>query len=331
MKLLVTGATGFIGRRLCMELISQGHQVSGLVRHRQNIPANLLDSMTWYPISGLDDEQPLAVACNGIEVVIHLAAHVHRMGDTDEQESVYTQVNCQGSLNLARAASTAGVGRFIFLSSIKVNGEERQTAYCASDEPKPQDVYARSKYAAEQGLQLLAQEKSLSLVIIRPPLVYGEGVKANFLQLTGWVKRGIPMPLAGIYNQRSMVSVVNLVDLIRVCINHPDADGQVLLVSDGETVSTSQLVERIARSYSVNARLFKCPAGLLHLFARLTGRADSLERLLGSLTVDINPTCERLSWTPPVTMQQTLLAMATKELSKNDRSGRNDMNKDNRC
>ena len=244
---------------------------------------------------------------------MHLAARVHQMAEGSGPTSFYDDVNYVGSLNLAKIAQAQGIRRMIFLSSIKVNGEERKAPYRSDDNPNPVDPYGQSKYKAEKGLQCLSSNSGLGLVIIRPPLVYGVGVKANFAQLVRWVKNKVPLPLAGINNHRSMVGIDNLCDLIITCLQSPAAVGQTLLVSDGETVSTSVLVNRIAKAYGVKARLFWLPQTLLKLIGRLIGKADTVERLLGSLSVDIEPTCRLLNWHPPVTMQETLDLMARHE------------------
>ncbi|MFT6916429.1 MAG: nucleoside-diphosphate-sugar epimerase [Motiliproteus sp.] len=277
------------------------------------MPEALLESIEPIKISGLDDKEVIAQALIGMDVVIHLAARVHAMDDTASQDAEYERDNHQSTMSLVRLAANAGVRRFVFLSSIKVNGEERALPYRISDTPNPQDAYARSKYCAESDLLAYGQNNPLEVVVIRPPLVYGEGVKANMLQLIRWVNRGIPLPLAGISNQRSLLSVVNLVDLLRVCISHPDARGQVLLVADDEAVSTSQLIQTIARAYGVKPRLFYCPQWLLRLIAGLMGRAGSVDRLLGSLAIDTRATKLRLNWQPPTTLQLTLVNMAKAE------------------
>ncbi|MFT5720281.1 MAG: nucleoside-diphosphate-sugar epimerase [Motiliproteus sp.] len=277
------------------------------------MPEVLLDSIDLVKISGLDDELAITQALIGVDVVIHLAARVHAMDDTASQDAEYERDNHQGTISLARLAVNAGVRRFIFLSSIKVNGEERALPYSISDTPNPQDAYARSKYSAESDLLAYGKNNDLEVVVIRPPLVYGEGVKANFLQLIRWVDRGVPLPLAGLSNQRSLVSVVNLVDLLSICIAHPDARGQVFLVADDEAVSSSQLIQAIAQAYGVKPRLFYCPQWLLRLMAKLIGRSSSADRLLGSLAIDTSATKRRLDWQPPTTLRRTLLDMARTE------------------
>jgi len=313
LNVLVTGASGFVGQHLCHTLAQQGCTVRGLVRDPSRLSSALRDSIQPVKITGLDDTATIAAALVGIDVVIHLAARVHAMDDTQAQDAEYERVNHQGSMQLVRMAAAAGVRRLLFLSSIKVNGEERAAPYSLTDIPNPQDSYSRSKYAAESGLLAFAENSQLEVVVVRPPLVYGKGVKANFAQLIHWVVQGVPLPLASVKNQRSLVSVVNLVDLLQVCMTHPKACGQVFLVADDEVVSTTRLIQNIAQAYSVNARLFYCPQWLLRVIAKLLGRASSADRLLGSLSVDISATKQCLDWHPPVTMMQTLVEMANAE------------------
>ncbi|MEH6823697.1 MAG: NAD-dependent epimerase/dehydratase family protein [Motiliproteus sp.] len=302
-------------------MIRQHYSVRGLVRDPGRFSAAQLGSVDLVKISGLEDEVAIARALAGIDVVVHLAARVHAMDDTQAQDSEYDRVNHQGTLTLARLAKNAGVRRFIFLSSIKVNGEERVVPYSAADVPNPQDAYARSKYRAESALLAYGQASGFDVVVIRPPLIYGAGVKANFLQLIRWVKRGIPLPLAGLTNRRTLVSITNLVDLVRVCVVHPQAEGQIFLVSDGEAVSTSTLIRRIAQAYGVKPRLFYCPDILLRMIAKLLRRSSSADRLLGSLAVDITHTQQCLDWQPPATMLQTLVDMARQDKARIENAG----------
>ncbi|MEH6470751.1 MAG: NAD-dependent epimerase/dehydratase family protein [Halopseudomonas sp.] len=310
MNILITGATGFVGQHLCRALLAQGYAVRVLVRDPGRLPVAMIDQLDVVEILGLDDDRTIAQAVVDIDVVVHLAARVHAMDDTEAQDKEYQRVNCHGTMNLAHIAAEAGVRRLVFLSSIKVNGEERALPYLASDTPNPQDAYSLSKYSAERELLAFAKVSQLDVVIVRPPLIYGPGVKANFSQLIGWVEHQRPLPLAGLNNRRALVSVDNVVDLLRVCISHPNAKGQVFLVSDDESVSTSELIRRIAQAYGVKPRLFFCPVLLLRVAAKLLGKSSGMDRLLGSLSVDINATKQRLDWTPPKTMMQTLDNMA---------------------
>lgn len=309
LNILVTGATGFVGRHLCTALVSEGHYVRGTTRSAASIPELLANVVDWVGLTDLDQPESLSLACKNIDVVIHLAAFVHQMrGDNESEE--YDRVNHLGTLNLAHAAVSSGVQRFIFLSSIKVNGEGRGTPYGVKDIASPVGAYAKSKYAAERGLREVEQSEELEVVIIRTPLIYGPGVKANFLALISWVKRGVPIPLAALNNQRSFVSVFNLVSLISHCLSHSKACQDVLFVCDGEAISTPRLIQHISTAYGVHCRLVFCPVVLLRLLGNLIGRSDSVSRLLGSLSIDMSDTCQRLGWKPPVTMQYTLKKMS---------------------
>lgn len=244
-------------------------------------------------------------AVSGVDTVIHLAARVHMMNDTSTDPlAEFRRVNTEGTLNLARQAAEAGVRRFIFLSSVKVNGETG--FFRESDVEDPQDPYAISKCEAEQGLRRIAAETGMAVVIIRPPLVYGPGVKANFQSLMRAVGKGVPLPLGAIDNRRSLVGIDNLVDLIVTCIDHPAAANETFLVSDGEDLSTPELVRRIARALGKPARLFPVSPALLKAAATLLGRREAVERLLSSLQVDISKTRDLLGWRPPVSVDAGL-------------------------
>jgi UDP-glucose 4-epimerase len=248
-------------------------------------------------------------AVNGIDALVHCAARVHVMKDdaTDPLEA-YREVNVSGTLNLARQAAQAGVRRFIFVSSIKVNGETTQLGqpFTAEDAPSPLDPYGVSKLEAEQGLRDIEAQTGMEVVIVRSPLVYGPGVKANFASMMRWVASGIPLPLGAIHNARSMVALDNLVDLFVTCLKHPAAAGQTFLVSDGEDVSTTELLRRTAQAMGKRAFLLPVPAFVLEWGAALLGKRDVAQRLCGSLQVDINKTRRLLGWTPPLTLEQGL-------------------------
>jgi len=220
----------------------------------------------------------------------------------------FRRVNVEGTLNLARQAAAAGVRRFIFISSVKVNGELSQPGkpLHADDVPAPRDAYGLSKLEAEQGLRQLAATTAMQVVVIRPTLVYGPGVKANFHSMMRWVQRGVPLPFAKVDNRRSLVSVANLVDLIITCIDHPNAANQTFMASDGEDVSLSQLLHALGRALGQPARLLPVPVGVLHGAAQLVGRRDLAQRLLGSLQVDIAKNRQLLGWYPPYTLEQGL-------------------------
>ena len=227
-----------------------------------------------------------------------------------------------GTLNFARQAASAGVNRFVFLSSIKVNGEQTQFGqrYTPNDTPNPSDPYGISKCEAEEGLRRIAEETGMEVVIIRPPLVYGPGVKANFLSMMRWLSKGVPLPLGAIRNQRSLVALDNLLDFIHTCLDHPAAANQTFLVSDGEDISTTDLLRRLAHALNVPARLLPVPQGLLEWGAKMLGRGDLSQRLCASLQVDISKARTLLGWQPPVTVDMALRRTAEHFLNsrKND-------------
>jgi nucleoside-diphosphate-sugar epimerase len=280
--------------------------VRGSIRTGHGLVTSGLDQVVVGDLSPETDWKP---ALAGVDLVVHTAARVHRLHeDAPDPVAEYRRVNAAGTLNLARQAKEAGVRRFIFLSSIKVNGEttRQDRPFTANDFPAPLDAYGIAKYEAEQDLRDLAQETGLEVVIIRPVLVYGPGVKANFLTLLRWIRSGVPLPLAAIRNQRSFVAVDNLVDLVMTCLEHPAAANQTFLVSDGEDLSTPELCRRAAAVMEVRANLFPVPAPVLRSAGRMLGRQAVVRRLCDSLQVDIAKTRHLLSWTPPVTVDAAL-------------------------
>lgn len=302
--ILLTGANGFVGRALSEYWVqpSDGTRISHLpsleVRPVLRRPDAACPQAVIMDIAADSDWAPHLA---GVDCVVHLAARVHMLDDSAiDPLAAYRRANRDVTLQLARQAASAGVRRFVFLSSIKVSGEATQTPFRASDVPQPQDPYGISKWEAEQGLAQIAMETGLEVVVIRPPLVYGPGVKANFLQLMRLVARGWPLPLGSIQNRRSMVYVGNLLDLIACCCHHPAAAGQTLLVSDGHDVSTPQLIAALAQAMGRRSPLLPFPPRLLGLGARLLGKRAVAERLLGSLQVDITATQQALDWQPPV-------------------------------
>lgn len=245
----------------------------------------------------------------GCDAVVHLAARVHVMHDTAANPSaLYRATNTDATLNLARQAAQAGVKRFVFVSSIKVNGEGRDAAYRETDAPVPEDAYAISKWEAEQGLWQIAQETGLEVVVLRPPLVYGPGVKANFRRLLDTVARGWPLPLAAIGNRRSLLYLGNFVDVIRLCVEHPAAAGQTFLVDDGRPVSTPELVRAVAHAMGRPVRLLAIPVGMLEFAGALLGKRAAVARLTGSLWLDSSLIRTCLGWTPPYSMEAGLAA-----------------------
>lgn len=311
MSILVTGATGFIGKYLCQELVSKGFCVKAVAR----FPDDIVFSTTWHAIvENIDANTLYQSTVHNVDAIVHLAARVHIMEEsaTDPLEA-FRLTNVEGTLNLARQAALAGVKRFVFVSSIKVNGENSLPGrpFTADDEPAPNDAYALSKYEAEQGLRQLAVETGMDVVIIRPPLVYGPGVKANFQTLMRILHKGMPLPLGGVVdNRRSFVALDNLVDLIVLCLAHPAAANQTFLVSDGEAVSTADLLHRLAKAMGKKAWLLPVPAKILGSVLEVAGKGALAQRLCGYLQVDMSKTCQLLAWTPRISLDQGLVQTA---------------------
>ncbi|MDI9332842.1 MAG: SDR family oxidoreductase [Cytophagales bacterium] len=304
--ILVTGGTGFVGSALLKQLLNDGSKARASAR------SSLSDEFKggqYHQIRDMTASTDWTAALIGVQAVVHCAARVHVMQDhaTDPLQA-YREVNVKGTLNLACQAAQVGVSRFVFVSSIKVNGEatEPSQPFTADDVPLPLDPYGVSKLEAEQGLREIEAQTGMEVVIVRPPLVYGPGVKANFAAMMRWVARGIPLPLGTIHNARSMVALDNLVDLLVTCLKHPAAAGQTFLVSDGEDVSTTQLLRRTALAMGKKAFLLPVPASVLELGATLLGKHGVAQRLCGSLQVDIDKTRRLLGWTPPLTLDQGL-------------------------
>jgi len=314
MRILVTGANGFVGRALCKALHQSSYQVRTTTRTANKHQTSPDQFLVGDIIATTQWEQVLP----DINVVIHLAARVHVMNDQAvDPLSEFRKVNVAGTLNLARQAAMAGVKRFIFISSIKVNGESTAAnhPFSADDIPAPADAYGISKREAEDALRLLAEETGLEVVIIRPPLVYGPGVKANFLSMMRWLHKGLPLPLGNIDNKRSLVALDNLVDLIATCVDHPAAANQTFLVSDDEDLSTSGLLHRMAKALGKTAWLLPFPGWLLTMVAGLIGKKAVAQRLCDSLQVDITKTRQVLNWTPPINVDEGLRRAAQKYLT----------------
>ncbi|MDO9623689.1 MAG: SDR family oxidoreductase [Pseudomonas sp.] len=305
-KVLLTGCSGFVGRSLLSRLCRDGRDVVACSR------AEILKAPSearYMQVAGLDSSTDWAPALDDGEVVIHSAARVHVMHEqTSDPLAEFRKVNVEGTLNLARQAAAAGVRRFIFISSIKVNGEGTAVGapYIADAQAAPADPYGISKMEAEQGLRGLAASTGMEVVIIRPVLVYAPGVKANFLNMMRWLHKGVPLPFGAIHNRRSLVALDNLVDLIVTCIDHPAAANQTFLVSDGEDLSTSELLRRMGTALGKPARLLPVPSWMLEAGATMLGKKALSQRLCGSLQVDISKTRELLNWTPPVCVDEAL-------------------------
>jgi len=305
MRFLVTGANGFVGQVLCSELLRRGHSVKAAVRSTHTFQEDI-EVIT---IGNIDETTDWRDALCGVDVAIHLAARVHVMNDTAvDPLTEFRRINVAGTRHLAQCAAEKGVKRLVYVSSIKVNGEgtHGESQFLASDIPAPQDPYGISKWEAEQALLRVADETGLEGVVVRPPLVYGFGVKGNFLQMLRVVEKGIPLPLASIQNLRSLIYVGNLADALVVCATHVSASGKTYLVSDGEDISTPDLIRQLAKGMEAPANLFSCPPALLRLAGKLTGKSQQLDRLLGSSRIDSSVIREDLNWTPPFSLQQGL-------------------------
>jgi len=305
MVIAVTGATGFLGSAL-LERLSTQYGVVALVRKEPLVRLAGVD----YRICGdLSPSQEWSHLLPGVDVVIHTAARVHVM-DASSSAAVneFRRTNVEGTINLAQQAANGGAKRFIFLSSIKVNGEftDPDRPFSAEDGPNPQEAYSISKMEAEQGLQEIGAKCGMEIVCIRPPLVYGPGVKGNFLSMLRWLKLGVPLPLGSIHNKRSLVSLENLVDLIITCIDYPAAANQIFLVSDDEDLSTSELLQRMSAALGQSVRLIPVPAKLLQMGAQMLGKKDVAQRLFGNLQVDISKTKNLLGWSPPMSVNEGL-------------------------
>lgn len=308
MNMLITGANGFVGSTLCKEAWLRGYLVSGVTR---SFSALLPPNTKRNVIDNISDVTDWTLALDGCDVVIHLAARVHVMREiADNPLAEFRKLNVAGTEHLARSAVAAGVKRLIYVSSIKVNGEEtcNDQAYTEQSSPAPQDPYGISKWEAEQALHRVAKETGLEIVIVRPPLVYGPNVKGNFAQMISVVRRGVPLPFASVNNKRSLIYVKNLVDALILCATHPAASGNTYLVSDGEDISTSDLLRKLALSMGRRPRLFLFPIFLLKLAAKVLGKSDQVDRLLGSLQVDSSKIRRELGWVAPFSLSDGLKA-----------------------
>ncbi|MBL8292193.1 MAG: SDR family oxidoreductase [Bryobacterales bacterium] len=310
-RILVTGANGFVGRPLCEFLQGQGFVVRAGVRKVADSTSGLR-AQEVVEIGDLGGEPRWDAAVNGMDVIVHLAARVHVMRDKAANPlAEFRRVNLNPTLELARAAVRCNVPRLVFVSSIKVNGEETHSRpFSDLDRPAPMDAYGRSKMEAEQGLTEISRSSGLEVVIVRPPLVYGPHVRGNFVRMLDWLYRGVPLPLAGATNRRSLIGVQNLVSALAAAVVHPKAAHQTFLVCDDEHLSTPELLRRVAAAMSRKARLVPVPARLLQLAASLCGQRETLRRLCGSLVVDSKKIQSMLGWTPSVSVDEQLRATA---------------------
>jgi nucleoside-diphosphate-sugar epimerase len=301
MKILVTGASGFVGRELCIYLGLLGYDVIPVSRRTIDIKDAVLLKF------GSDAEWSLLL--EKCDYVIHLAGRAHIITENQSDPlKIFRAVNVVNTKNLARLSARYGIQRFIFISSIKVNGEFTQPEkyFTADDIPSPKDPYGISKWEAEKALQQIASETGLEVVIIRPPLVYGPNAKGNFASMVKWLRRGVPLPFGNINNQRSLVSLENLCDLILQCTVHPAAAGQTFMVSDNDDLSTTELLTRTAFAMGIKPNLFNVPQKLLELSTTLLGQSDLSQRLFGSLQVDISKTRDMLNWKPLISVDEGL-------------------------
>jgi nucleoside-diphosphate-sugar epimerase len=311
--LLVTGATGFIGHAVVQRLLpTVKDSLVVAVRHSA---ASFPAAVRVDQIDDLGPDTDWSASLHGVKVVVHCAARAHVMDDsTVDPLTEYRKINTQATLALARQAVQAGVRRFVFISSIKVSGERTTPGnpFRADQAPSPEDAYGISKHEAELGLMVIARESDMEVVLIRPPLVYGPGVKGNFASMVRWLRRGTPLPLGSVHNQRSLLALDNLVDFIALCSDperSPRAANEVFLLSDGEHVSTTELLFSVARAYGVRARLIPVPVRWMRMAASLLGKGAAVDRLTGSLVVDDSKARDLLGWAPVVSMQEQLQKM----------------------
>ncbi|MCQ4314766.1 SDR family oxidoreductase [Stutzerimonas zhaodongensis] len=306
MRILVTGASGFLASALLPGLKQQGHDV--VATTRSSVSARV-DGVDYHLGGDLSEAQDWHLPLQDVEVVVHTAARVHVMDESsDDPLQAFRRINVFATLDLARQAAEAGVSRFVFISSIKVSGEQTRLGmpFRPDDVPRPADPYGVSKREAEDGLLALAAESGMEVVIVRPPLVYGPGVKGNFASMIELLDKGVPLPLGAVYNKRSLVGIGNLVDLIILCLDHSAAANQVFFVSDDEDLSTTEMLRCVAEAMGKPVRLVRVPASMLQIGATLLGKKAMAQRLLGSLQVDITKTRGLLGWTPPYTVEEGL-------------------------
>ncbi|ONN67086.1 SDR family oxidoreductase [Herbaspirillum sp. VT-16-41] len=319
-RIAITGANGFVGKALCRRLKEEGNFVRAIIRASNGLSRGDVDELC--VIGDIDAPVEWSALLSGVDVVIHLAARAHILKEcSDDPLSAFRAVNTDATLRLGDAAQSVGVKRFVFLSSIGVNGTSTLgRSFSELDTPSPASDYAISKWEAEQGLFQLCSMGGMELVVIRPPLIYGPGAPGNFRVMLDWLNKGIPLPLGAVHNKRSLVGITNLADLITVCISHADAAGQVFLAGDGQDVSTSELLRLLGAAIGKPARLVPLPASMLQFGARMLGKSDLSTRLLSSLQVDISKAKTLLNWHPPVGLEAGLRDTAAAYMQLNEAS-----------
>ena len=318
-KVLVTGGSGFVGKTLLSELIAFDNDVIATVRNLSSELPERVQRVVFSDLSQLNEDNSLIDILSYVDIVIHTAARAHVMRDsTSDPLNEYRKINVTATKELARQAAEAGVKRFIFVSSVKVNGEStsHNQMFSETDEPQPVDEYGLSKLEAEQALIDIGKVSSMQVVIIRPPLVYGPGVKGNFANIVKLINKGWPLPFGLVHNRRSMIAIDNLIAFIRLCMSHPAAANELFLIADKEDISTTALLKKIAKAYGVNSCLLPIPVSLMSVIAKLFGKKEMADRLFGDLQIDISKARQLLDWSPVVTMDEQLVKMADFDRNK---------------
>ena len=310
-RICITGANGFIGNTLCKSLKSSNNHIRGFVRF-MDLDNNSSET-EYISVGDISSKTNWKDHLKGFDCVIHCAGLTHQMSSIKDI-NVYNLVNIDGTKRLAEQSVEAGIKRLVFLSSVKVNGESTyqinmKQKFSYEDKPNPQDLYAKSKLGAEKALWEISSRTGLEVVVVRLPLVYGNGVKGNLERLIKFVKSRVPLPLSLVKNQRSMIGVDNLVDLLIRCIDHPEASGKTFLASDGEDLSTSKLIKLIASSMGRKANLFPFPISMLKFLGSVFGKSEEINRLVGSLRIDNSYTKKILNWTPPISVEEGIRRM----------------------
>ncbi|MBA2123513.1 hypothetical protein B9J78_00985 [bacterium Unc6] len=305
MNILVTGANGFVGQALCKRMLVDGYQVRGAVRAVTQMTA-LPSGVEGAMVGDISPETDWSEALDGIDAVVHLAARVHVMDDTAADPlAAFREVNVLGTERLARMAAKYGVRRLIFISSIGVNGEfSSEMPFSEKNLPNPHNAYAVSKWEAEQVLHVVSKNSGMEVVILRPPLVYGPDAPGNFARLMRVIKTGLPLPFGNIKSLRSFVYIDNLIDAIITCVTHPLAAGETFMVSDGQDVSTPDLIKMIASAMNKKVILFSLHPGILKSLCKIAGKGEEMEKLTGSLLVDSSKIRNLLGWKPPFTLEE---------------------------